>query len=110
MDYLASSDKLPFAAHGYAGYFLLATMDRHWKTGLSEAEGIKLAKLCVKELGACAATCSYFFVSLCDFCTCVGALSFLAIACIYLFSRHPVHAEPASFYCKSGHKGRHSTC
>ena len=51
MDYLASSDKLNFAAHGYAGYFLLSTMDRYWKAGMSEEEGIALVKKCISELG-----------------------------------------------------------
>lgn len=51
MDYLASSDKLNFAAHGYAGYFLLSTMDRYWKPGMSEAEGLALVQKCIAELG-----------------------------------------------------------
>jgi len=51
MDHLASSDKLNFAAHGYAGYFLLSTMDRYWRAGMSEEAGIALAKKCIAELG-----------------------------------------------------------
>lgn len=50
MDYLASSDKLNFAAHGYAGYFLLSTMDRYWKPGMSEQAGLDLVRKCIAEL------------------------------------------------------------
>lgn len=31
MDYMASLHKMNFAAHGYAGFFLYALLDRHWK-------------------------------------------------------------------------------
>lgn len=33
MDYLASSMKVPFAAHGYGGYLSLSIMDRYHKKG-----------------------------------------------------------------------------
>lgn len=33
MDYLASSVKVPFAAHGYGGYLSLSIMDRYHKKG-----------------------------------------------------------------------------
>ena len=50
MDYIASSTQTNFGAHGYAGYFLLATMDRHWRAGMSLEQGKELARMCVKEL------------------------------------------------------------
>ena len=31
MDYMASLHKMNYAAHGYAGYFLYALLDRHWE-------------------------------------------------------------------------------
>lgn len=34
MDYLASSVKVPFAAHGYGGYLSLSIMDRYHKPGM----------------------------------------------------------------------------
>lgn len=33
MDYLASSVKVPFAAHGFGGYLSLSIMDRYHKKG-----------------------------------------------------------------------------
>ena len=31
LDYLASMIKLPYAAHGYGGYFILSVMDRYYR-------------------------------------------------------------------------------
>jgi 20S proteasome alpha/beta subunit len=50
LDYLGSSQKMNFAAHGYASYFIFSTLDRHWRAGMSEAQALELVKLCVKEL------------------------------------------------------------
>lgn len=33
MDYLASSVKVPFAAHGFGGYLSLSVLDRYYKRG-----------------------------------------------------------------------------
>lgn len=35
MDYLASLNKIPYAVHGYGGFFTLSIMDRHYKEGKS---------------------------------------------------------------------------
>jgi len=37
IDYLGAMAKMPYAAHGYAGYFLFSTMDSAWKPGMNEA-------------------------------------------------------------------------
>ncbi|KAI9337040.1 nucleophile aminohydrolase [Zopfochytrium polystomum] len=50
LDYLASSVKLNYAAHGYASYFCMSTMDRYWKEGLTVDEAISLVKKCLAEL------------------------------------------------------------
>ncbi|KAJ3216480.1 Proteasome subunit beta type-4 [Dinochytrium kinnereticum] len=50
LDYLSSCVKLNFAAHGHASYFVMSTMDRYWKEGLSVAESIALLKKCLDEL------------------------------------------------------------
>ncbi|KAJ1567521.1 Proteasome subunit beta type-2 [Cladochytrium tenue] len=50
LDYLASSVKLNYAAHGYASYFCMSTMDRYWKEGLTEEEAVSLLKKCLAEL------------------------------------------------------------
>jgi 20S proteasome subunit beta 4 len=50
LDYLASSVKLPFAAHGYASYFCMSTMDRYWHSEMTLEEAIALLKKCMLEL------------------------------------------------------------
>ena len=50
MDYMASLHKMNFAAHGYAGFFLYALLDRHWKAGLNEEEAKELVRACIKQL------------------------------------------------------------
>ncbi|KAJ3098616.1 Proteasome subunit beta type-2 [Phlyctochytrium planicorne] len=50
LDYLSSSVKLNFAAHGHASYFVMSTMDRYWKEGLTLEEAISLLKKCLAEL------------------------------------------------------------
>lgn len=50
MDYLAAAVKLPFAVHGYGGYFTLSTLDRYYKEDMTEDEAILLLKRCVDEL------------------------------------------------------------
>lgn len=50
IDYLGSNVQLPYAAHGYASYYILATLDRFWKEGLTLDEGLQLAAKCVREL------------------------------------------------------------
>ncbi|XP_066931503.1 proteasome subunit beta type-2-like [Clytia hemisphaerica] len=44
MDYLAAMVKVPFAAHGYGGFFSLSTLDRHWKPGMTKEETAALLK------------------------------------------------------------------
>jgi 20S proteasome, alpha and beta subunits len=36
VDYLASMVKVPYAAHGYGGFFSLSIMDRYHKAGTGE--------------------------------------------------------------------------
>ncbi|KAJ3299307.1 Proteasome subunit beta type-2 [Borealophlyctis nickersoniae] len=50
LDYLGSSVKLNFAAHGYASYFTMSTMDRYWKEGLTVEEAKALLRKCIAEL------------------------------------------------------------
>lgn len=50
MDYLGSSTPTNFSAHGYAGYFLLSTMDRYWRPGMDVEAAKELARKCIKEL------------------------------------------------------------
>mmetsp|Transcript_71046 Transcript_71046/g.125607 ORF Transcript_71046/g.125607 Transcript_71046/m.125607 type:complete len:194 (-) Transcript_71046:4-585(-) len=50
MDYLASSEKVNKAAHGYGAMFTLGLLDRYWKPDLTEPEAIEIIKMCIKEL------------------------------------------------------------
>ncbi|KAJ3411542.1 Proteasome subunit beta type-4 [Chytridiales sp. JEL 0842] len=49
-DYLSSSVKLNFAAHGYASYFCMSTMDRYWHPTMTVEEAVSLLKKCLEEL------------------------------------------------------------
>jgi len=50
LDYMASMQKMSYAAHGYAGYFVTSTIDRYYTPGLSRAEGMELLRKCVAEI------------------------------------------------------------
>jgi len=50
IDYLASIQKLDFACQGYAGYFVLSILDRHYKKGMTLEEGLILMKMCIEQL------------------------------------------------------------
>ncbi|KAI3630491.1 hypothetical protein MIR68_003001 [Amoeboaphelidium protococcarum] len=50
LDYMASMQKIPFAAHGYASFFTMSTMDRHYKKDMNLEEAIELLKMCMEEL------------------------------------------------------------
>merc|ERR1711934_476316 len=50
LDYLASMQKVPYACHGYAGYFCSSTIDRYYTPNLTLEEGMDILKKCVKEI------------------------------------------------------------
>ncbi|OXU19505.1 proteasome subunit beta type-2 [Nasonia vitripennis] len=50
IDYLASCVKVPYAAHGYGGFFSLTILDRYHRDNLTEEEGYALLKKCVREI------------------------------------------------------------
>merc|ERR1712046_249876 len=50
IDYLASMQKVPYACHGYAGYFCCSTIDRQYTPNLTLAEGMEILKQCVHEI------------------------------------------------------------
>ncbi|CAG0883284.1 unnamed protein product [Darwinula stevensoni] len=49
-DYLATLVKVPFAAHGYGGFFSMSVIDRYYQENMSVEEGYELMKKCVKEV------------------------------------------------------------
>lgn len=50
IDYLASCVKLPYASHGYGGFFSFSIMDRYHNENLTVDEAYELMKKCVKEI------------------------------------------------------------
>lgn len=50
IDYLGSLVHVPFAAHGYAAYLTLSTMDRYHRPDMSLDEGLDLLRRCIDEL------------------------------------------------------------
>lgn len=61
MDYLGALTEMPFAAHGYASYFVLSLMDRHYRKDMNVEEALQLLKMCLQELK------TRFIVALPDF-------------------------------------------
>mmetsp|Transcript_11401 Transcript_11401/g.11429 ORF Transcript_11401/g.11429 Transcript_11401/m.11429 type:complete len:159 (+) Transcript_11401:2-478(+) len=50
IDYLGTLHKLPFSAQGYCSYFVLSTMDRHYKKSMTFEEGLELIKKAIDEV------------------------------------------------------------
>merc|ERR1712048_442452 len=50
LDYLASSEPVNKAAHGYGAYFALSIMDRYYKPDLTLAEAKDIMKKCIEEM------------------------------------------------------------
>lgn len=51
MDYLASMAQVPYAAHGYASFFVSGLLDRLCKTEMTADEAKQVMQACVTELG-----------------------------------------------------------
>ncbi|XP_031850081.1 proteasome subunit beta type-2 [Nomia melanderi] len=50
IDYLASCVNVPYAAHGYGGFFCLSILDRYHKLDSTEEEAYIIMKKCVREI------------------------------------------------------------
>ncbi|WFD36872.1 proteasome endopeptidase complex [Malassezia cuniculi] len=50
IDYLGTLVQVPFAAHGYAAYLTLSTMDRYHRPDMTLDEGLDLLRKCLDEL------------------------------------------------------------
>ncbi|KAL3317941.1 hypothetical protein Ciccas_003402 [Cichlidogyrus casuarinus] len=50
MDYLASLADVPYAMHGYGGFFSLSLLDREWNENMNVDQAIILVKKCIKEM------------------------------------------------------------
>lgn len=49
-DYLATLAEVPYAAHGYAQYYCLSTLDKHHHPDISLEQGLKILRMCTDEL------------------------------------------------------------
>ncbi|AOA60942.1 20S proteasome subunit beta type-4 [Komagataella phaffii CBS 7435] len=50
IDYLGTKADLPYAAHGYAAFYTLSLLDHHYRKDMTVEDGLRLLKLCNKEL------------------------------------------------------------
>ncbi|CAR24348.1 Proteasome subunit beta [Lachancea thermotolerans] len=50
IDYLGTKVELPYAAHGYSGFYTFSLLDHHYRPDMTVEEGLKLLKLCIEEL------------------------------------------------------------
>jgi len=50
IDYLASAAPVPYAAHGYAQYYCLSTLDKHHHPDISLEQGLDILRMCSDEL------------------------------------------------------------
>lgn len=50
IDYLASCVDVPYASHGYGGFFSFAIMDRYHRADMTVDEAYELMVKCVKEV------------------------------------------------------------
>ncbi|VEU23063.1 DEKNAAC104090 [Brettanomyces naardenensis] len=50
IDYLGTRVDLPYAAHGYAAFYTMSLLDRHYTPDISVEDGLKLLDMCEKEL------------------------------------------------------------
>lgn len=50
MDYLATMSKLPYALHGYGGFFSTSILDRSYRPDCSLEEGLDLLKKTIAEI------------------------------------------------------------
>eukprot|EP00730_Choanoeca_flexa_P018515 TRINITY_DN9003_c0_g1_i3.p1 TRINITY_DN9003_c0_g1~~TRINITY_DN9003_c0_g1_i3.p1 ORF type:complete len:210 (+),score=38.52 TRINITY_DN9003_c0_g1_i3:215-844(+) len=50
IDHLAALAEVPYAAHGYGGFFTLATLDRHYRKDMSLEEAKDVLRKCILEV------------------------------------------------------------
>nr|ABM55422.1 proteasome beta 2 subunit-like protein [Xenopsylla cheopis] len=50
MDYLGACVSLPYACHGYGGFFSLSIMDRYYRSDMSQEEAYAIIKRCISEI------------------------------------------------------------
>ena len=51
VDYLGSLHRMPFTAQGYCAYFILSTLDRLYRPGMTLDEAVPVMRQCLAEVG-----------------------------------------------------------
>lgn len=50
LDYLGTSQSVPYGAHGYGATFLISILDRYYKPDMTPQEGVDLLQKCIDEV------------------------------------------------------------
>ena len=50
IDYLGTKVELPYGAHGFAAFYCMSPLDKHYRKDMTVSEGLELLKLCLQEL------------------------------------------------------------
>eukprot|EP00658_Telonema_sp_P-2_P011374 TRINITY_DN14324_c0_g1_i2.p1 TRINITY_DN14324_c0_g1~~TRINITY_DN14324_c0_g1_i2.p1 ORF type:complete len:130 (+),score=27.55 TRINITY_DN14324_c0_g1_i2:191-580(+) len=50
VDFLGGMQRMPYGAHGYAGYFVTSILDRYYTPELTRDEGMEIMRKCVAEI------------------------------------------------------------
>ena len=50
IDYLGTKVELPYGAHGYAAFYCMSLLDKHYRKDMTVSEGLELLKLCLQAL------------------------------------------------------------
>lgn len=50
IDYLATMIRLPFGMHGYGAFFILGTLDKHYRYDMNEQEAYELLRKCIGQV------------------------------------------------------------
>ena len=50
MDYLGTLQQVNKGAQGYAGYFVNSVLDQHFRSDMTQEQGLAACKDCIKEL------------------------------------------------------------
>lgn len=49
IDYIGTRVELPYAAHGYAGFYAFSLLDHHYRDDMTVEQGLEILKLCNAE-------------------------------------------------------------
>lgn len=50
IDYLGTQVELPYGAHGYAAFYAMSLLDKHYRKDMNIDDGLRLMDMCIKEL------------------------------------------------------------